>query len=314
MVKGGEQIMVKDHLGKEYRSERAMLRAYGIGRTNYATRIRKGWSMEKALTTPSKYTGDTKVKDHLGQEYKTKTEMCKAYGVNYATYLRRKKKGMSTEEALTKPVKKRSKAETVTDHLGKKYPSIRAMAKAYGISHTTYTQRLENGMSVKDALTTPGGKTQDELKVYDHKGNEFESEKKMLKHYKISRSTYNNRLKANMSLEEILTTPPREKSNNHIGEENITTAGQKMKIIKYINYNDITVEFEDGTTREHMKYSSFKKGTIKNPNLDTGYNPVRVAYRLSDKTVALYCKCRKCKKQYIGTWQDVYAHVCDDYN
>lgn len=304
--------MVKDHLGKEYRSERAMLRAYNIGRTNYATRIKNGWSMEKALTTPSEYTGDTKVKDHLGQEYNTKTEMCEVYDINCATYLKRKKKGMSTEEALTKPVKKR--AENITDHLGKTYPSKRAMARAYGMAHTTYIQRIKNGMSVKDALTIPGGKTQDELKVYDHNGTEFESKKKMLKYYKISPNTYNNRVNAKMSLEEILTTPPREKSKNHINEENITTAGQKMKITKYISYNDITVEFEDGTTRKHMKYNSFKRGNIANQNLDTGYNPVRVAYRLSDETVALYCKCHKCKKQYIGTWHDIYTHVCNDYN
>ena len=306
--------MTKDHTGKEYRSERAMLKDYGIGRTNYTTRIKNGWSMEKALTTPSEYDSDTKVKDHLGQEYNTKIEMCKVYGIEYATYFRRKRKGMSTEEALTRPVKKRSKVENATDHLGKTYSSKRAMAKAYGIPHTTYNKRIENGMCVKDALTTPGGRTQDELKVYDHNGTEFESESQMLKHYKISRSTYNNRVNAKMSLEEILTTPPREKANSHIGEESVTTAGQKMKITKYISYNDMTVEFEDGTTREHMKYSSFKKGNIENQNLDTGYNHVQVAYRLSDKTVALYCKCRKCKKQYVGTWHDIYAHVCDDYS
>lgn len=306
--------MAKDHSGKEYRSERAMLKDYGIGRTNYATRIKNGWSMEKALTTPSEYDSDTKVKDHLGQEYNTKIEMCKAYGIEYDTYLKREKKGMPKEEALTKPVRKRSKVEHVNDHLGKTYSSVRAMEKAYGIPHATYTRRIENGMSVKDALTTPGRKTQDELKVYDHNGAEFESEKKMLKHYKISRSTYINRVNAKMSLEKILTTPPREKSKNHIGEESITTAGQKMKITKYISYNDMTVEFEDGTTREHVKYISFKRGNIENQNLDTGYNRVQIAYRLSDETVALYCKCRKCKKQYIGTWHDIYAHVCDDYH
>lgn len=304
--------MVKDHLGKEYRSLRAMLKVYGIGRTNYTTRIRNGWSIEKALTTPSEYNSDTRVKDHLGQEYNTTLEMCKAYSLEYATYFRRKKKGMSTEEALTKPVKKRSKAENITDHLGKTYSSKLAMTKAYGIAHTTYTQRIANGMSVKDALTTPGGRTQDELKVYDHNGTEFKSRKEMLNHYKISPNTYKNRVKANMSLEEILTTPPRKKSKSHINEESITTAGQKMKITKYIRYNDITVEFEDGTTREHMKYNSFQKGTIENQNLDTGYHRTRVAYQLSDKTIALYCKCHKCKKQYIGTWHDVYAHVCND--
>ena len=38
-------------------------------------------------------------------------------------------------------------------------------------------------------------------------------------------------------------------------------------IIEYRNRDDIDVEFEDGTIREHMRYSCFKKGSIANPNL-----------------------------------------------
>ena len=48
--------------------------------------------------------------------------------------------------------------------------------------------------------------------------------------------------------------------------EGVSSKGQKMKIIKFHNYNDITVKFEDGTIIEHSSYQRFKSGRIKNPN------------------------------------------------
>ena len=51
-----------------------------------------------------------------------------------------------------------------------------------------------------------------------------------------------------------------------VNETNIATNGQKMTIIKYRKYNDIDVQFEDGSVVTHKDYKSFKKGNIKNPN------------------------------------------------
>ena len=59
------------------------------------------------------------------------------------------------------------------------------------------------------------------------------------------------------------------KLKNRLGETNISTYGQKMKIIKYVNESDIDVEFDDGTIVEHKRYGNFKIGQIKNPNLKT---------------------------------------------
>ena len=52
-----------------------------------------------------------------------------------------------------------------------------------------------------------------------------------------------------------------------IGETSTSTNGQTITIIDYIKANDITVQFDDGTIKEHTNYNSFKKGTIHNPNL-----------------------------------------------
>ena len=51
-----------------------------------------------------------------------------------------------------------------------------------------------------------------------------------------------------------------------IGKTNKATNGQTMTIIKYRNWNDIDVQFEDNTIVKHKSYQSFLKGEIKNPN------------------------------------------------
>ena len=55
---------------------------------------------------------------------------------------------------------------------------------------------------------------------------------------------------------------------NHIkdrtNEENINNQGLKMKVIKYNNYSDIDVQFEDGLIIKNRNYNDFKKGSIKN--------------------------------------------------
>lgn len=49
------------------------------------------------------------------------------------------------------------------------------------------------------------------------------------------------------------------------GETNTAKNGMSMKIIKYYNFNNITVEFSDDTVVYNKLYDSFKKGAIKHP-------------------------------------------------
>ncbi len=52
------------------------------------------------------------------------------------------------------------------------------------------------------------------------------------------------------------------KAKERIGEESMSTNGQKMKIIAYRNTSDIDVQFEDGNVVKHKSYSHFKEGKI----------------------------------------------------
>ena len=69
-----------------------------------------------------------------------------------------------------------------------------------------------------------------------------------------------------------------------IGETSTSTNGQTITIIDYIKANDITVQFDDGTIKEHTNYNSFKKGTIHNPNLPL----IKKRYSISSGLINLH--------------------------
>ena len=54
--------------------------------------------------------------------------------------------------------------------------------------------------------------------------------------------------------------------DDRVGEESLSKDGQLMKIIAYRGFDDIDVEFEDGTVVPGKKYERFLNGHIRNPN------------------------------------------------
>ena len=61
-------------------------------------------------------------------------------------------------------------------------------------------------------------------------------------------------------------TDTQQPTNNYVGLVGISSKGQKMEIVEYFRYSDITVKFEDGTLVYHTSMSNFKTGKIANPN------------------------------------------------
>lgn len=64
-----------------------------------------------------------------------------------------------------------------------------------------------------------------------------------------------------------------------VGEEHIQSNGMNATIIKYNYASDITVEFEDGLIKEHIKYDDFINGRVlhkKNPSTKTKYIQSRI--------------------------------------
>ena len=157
-------------------------------------------------------------RDHLGNEYPTMKAMAEAYGLPYSTVAGRRSMGWDWESTLTAPLMRHT---DLTDHLGNIYPSLEAMAKAYGIAPTTLLYRLDHHWSIEKALTGTERETV-KRKCRDHLGNEYQSQKEMLKAYGINHDVYKYRIKQGWGLEKTLTTPvaPHDHScTDHLGNE-----------------------------------------------------------------------------------------------
>ena len=210
----------KDHLGNEFPNKQAMCEHYSISKGAFEARIYKQhMSLKEALTTPVKKRKKGSCKDHLGNEFPSKTAMLDYYGVNPTTFDKRiNDSHMSLKDALTK------QQTTYKDHLGNEFPSMSSMCKHYGISHETFKHRRnKKHMSLKDALTKPTRKKQKDI-CKDHLGNEFPNKKAICKHYGISISAFNYRVnKKHIDLEKALTTPVKNKHKgscrDHLGNE-----------------------------------------------------------------------------------------------
>lgn len=139
--------MVKDHLDNEYDTIKAMCAYYEVSTSVYSSRLRYGWSQDKALTMPT--VGGTTVQDHLGKVYPNLAHMCKKYGITSIRYKDRLRRGWSLTDTLTRPARDNC---VVTCHNGRKWPTAKAMCEAYGVAHSSYLGRISRGFSVEQAL------------------------------------------------------------------------------------------------------------------------------------------------------------------
>ena len=61
------------------------------------------------------------------------------------------------------------------------------------------------------------------------------------------------------------------KKQTILNQTKLMNCGMKCKVIDYNNAKDITVQFEDGTIREHCSMDKFRSGCISNSTLGRGY-------------------------------------------
>lgn len=192
---------VIDHLGIEHASFEAMCREYEVVPDTCVSRLNRGQTLEEALR-PSK--GLKPVTDHLGNEYPTVTALCKHYGINYSSYMQQKARGYSLEEII-------SKQRQYEGLDGNVFPSLIEMAEHYNLPYSAVL-RAHATLPHEEFLNYLRNPEQGfgPFCVTDHKGQQFKTTEDMVKHYGITRTAYNQRLrKLKWSLEKTLTTPVR---------------------------------------------------------------------------------------------------------
>lgn len=178
-------VKCKDFNGVKYNSESEMCRTYDIPYKIYRYRISHNWNLKEALTIPVNCCKDYPTLDYLSEQLKehfninssefqnrkyievefygnngrrymvicdylgnvfvSLAAMLRYYNVT-RNYFYRKLFKYGIKTALT--------PKTVKDHLGNEFSSKSEMYKHYNIRKQTAEFRLQQGWSLKDALTT----------------------------------------------------------------------------------------------------------------------------------------------------------------
>ena len=183
-----------DHLGNKFNSVIEMCKHWNISSKNYNHRIRMGWSVESALTTPVNGTKLPKI-DHLGNVFDTIDSMCKYWGIEYSTLKRRIESGWSLEDALTRP----SQRGICYDHKGIAYDNLDDMCNAYGVSKATFQSRIKRGHTLGEALI---GKDARKNSKYLLDG--FKDVEDMCSYYNININTFRARIRSGMNIDDAL--------------------------------------------------------------------------------------------------------------
>ncbi len=136
--------IVTDHLGKTYKSKSEMAKAYGLDLKLLYYRLKSGWSLEKALTTPKADTSAAASKEAA------------KHGISASTYRNRVARGWdAVEAAVATPTYNSHAGNPVAtkDHTGREFSSVGEMCAFYGVSPETYKKRRQRGFTLEEALT-----------------------------------------------------------------------------------------------------------------------------------------------------------------
>lgn len=213
----GHKNTCRDHLGNEYPSVPDMCQAYGIPPSTYGNRLSRGWTVEQALTVPTRGNGPKinprnagKAVDHLGQEFISISEMCRHWGLSEKVYWSRKRLlKWPLDKILTTPVREPSDAANairIQDHLGGEFTSISEMCRHWGIGLSTYRERRKRGWDVERSLTAKQMSVKtDAIPCTDHTGKAYPSKNAMCAAYGTTRYCYESRLARGWDQAQALT-------------------------------------------------------------------------------------------------------------
>ena len=206
----GKAIPYVDHFGQPFINKKEMLLYWGTNPGQFDGRIKRGWTRKEALTSIRDIENTQNYcQDHLGNKFESERQMCKQWNIEYSVYHRRVNKfHWDIEEALTGIRKIDESNFKYTDHNGNKFPSYREMAEYWSITYDTLIGRLNNGYTLKQALTNTPPQEKLIYACTDAFNNQFLSKTKMFEYWNVNKQAYETRLKKGCSKLEALGIIP----------------------------------------------------------------------------------------------------------
>ena len=181
--------------------------------------------------------------------------MCDFYAIPYSTFLARiHRQGKVLKDALTEKI-----GNSVEDHLGTTFNTIKEMCDFYGIKEATYLRRIKSGYSKEDALTigvggiqrkSTGNQPHTEITIDDIKYNSISEAAEA---FGLKPSTVIERLRRGWTPEESLKEELNKRVNtleayDHLGNKFISAAemcsfyNKSYSLVKKRLYKGWTVE------------------------------------------------------------------------
>lgn len=202
-AKAAKSGHIKDPDGNAFRNLDEMCAHWNVSKAQYMTNIRNGLDIRQALTLRTERL--ERPKDHKGAEYESINALCRAYGITKTTLRARLELGWTLADILENPGNNSHHIHAV-DHLGREYPSQKAMLKAWGVTHAVFKHRLSKGRTLEEALS-PGSLHMKPCE--DHKGNRFPCLAAMLDYWFWGPATYHHRAgKSRGDMKQVLEPRP----------------------------------------------------------------------------------------------------------
>ena len=286
--------------GKEYRSVRALSKAFNIGAHKVRYRLKQGWSIEQAIdkAPPPRITRkkNSKQNENLlnisdlspftseGKTYDTVKQLANAYGLSVTKVTGRLRNGWSVEESVELEERSRKRKGKNAENLivgDTKFDSVLALSEHYDVSYRIVQYRLGQGATPAQAVGV------DEWKAETHKGIELELEGKvypsLVEAVKAFGKDYNkvlSRMHRNWTAEEALDLvsriKPKSKRSGTLSIKNPSTSkgGKKSKstVLKSLSSKaSHNIALGDRTFSDINEFAK-----------EIGVDPVIAAKRLND--------------------------------
>ena len=199
---GARQVCC-DHTGRKFPTVAAMARAWGLPAAGLRERLFRKWPLDKALTVPYGRHAVAVADPESGVICSSAAELARGYGIKPLVMQARIRKGM-TGAALVFPGDLRM--ASARDHTGREFPSLAAMARAWGQPYKRFERRLASGWDIERALTVSPDAARGSP-VSDHTGREFPSFRAMARAWGQPYKRFERRLALGWELERALTAP-----------------------------------------------------------------------------------------------------------
>ncbi len=310
----GTAIATQDHTGRLFESKADKVKFWGISKSTYEHRIKRGWSEERALTTPERIT-----KVHViykEKEYKSLFHLCKSLHISYENIksIREENPELLLDEIIDAYIKSHKKDLFFIGPDGIVYSSLLKCCEILGANYDRVRRRLSNGDSVEEAFSLEKRNVK-AVCCKDHNGVEYPSKRAMCDAYNTSWSLVARRLSSGWTLKDALETPKVRTNIDvscFIGEKTVANNGLSAECIDVIRGDGerkLLIIFEDGI-KTRCSTQEFKLGKITHPELKVnrrcmykGFDAKRIFSNLYE------CECRKCKLKDILTPQQMMEHA-----